>query len=75
MVEIRDALARELEVLFLVLAHGHVRGAMDEDVGGLEHRIGKEAQLELLGDVGVEAFGVFREVHFALINKGSSGQC
>ena len=42
MVEATGGLARELEVLHLVLADGHDRGLVEEDVGAHEHRVGEE---------------------------------
>lgn len=69
------ALACELEVLPLVLADGHVRGAVDEDVGGLQDGVGEEAEPEGGGDgpapawpgrVTVEGVGVVGQRQLAL---------
>ena len=43
-VEAPRDLARELEVLALVLAHRHLVGLVEQDVGGLEHRIEEQAR-------------------------------
>jgi hypothetical protein len=42
-VELAGDVAGQLQVLLLVLAHRHVGGLVDQDVGGLQHRIGVEA--------------------------------
>ena len=44
---LRDV-ARELEVLALILAHGHAVGEVEQDVGGLQHGIGEEADRDRL---------------------------
>jgi len=46
MVETNGNLASELEVLLLVFADGYMGCAVKEDVGGLKHRVRKEAELE-----------------------------
>ena len=38
--------ARELEVLGLVFADGDMRRVVQEDVGGLQDRVGEEAELD-----------------------------
>ena len=38
---LRDV-ARELQVLPLILADGHAIGEVEEDVGGLQHGVGEE---------------------------------
>lgn len=55
MVEVGGALARELEVLLLVGADGHVGGPVHEDVGGLEHGVREQAELQLAHGGVVEA--------------------
>ena len=40
--------AGQLQVLLLVLAHRHVGGLVDQDVGGLQHRVGVEADARAL---------------------------
>lgn len=57
-------------MLPLVGADGHVRGAMDEYVGGLQDRVREEAKLEPLGDVTVEALGVVAQLHLGLFRGG-----
>ena len=41
--------AGHLEVLLLVLAHGHARGLVDEYVGGHERGVGKQAGVDVVG--------------------------
>ena len=43
MVEALGDVAGHLDVLLLVLADGHEVRVVDQDVGGLEHRVGEEA--------------------------------
>ena len=43
-VEAARDLARELEVLALVLAHRHLVGLVEQDVGRLEHRVEEQAR-------------------------------
>jgi hypothetical protein len=45
-VEVSRALSSKLEVLPLVFTHGDVRSPVDQHVGGLQDRVGEEAQLE-----------------------------
>ncbi len=47
-VELDGDVARQLEMLFLVLADRHVRGLVDQDVGGHQRRIGVEAERDVL---------------------------
>ena len=47
-VELPRHLARQLEVLQLVLADRHAVGAVDEDVGGHQHGIGEERRVDVL---------------------------
>ena len=42
-VEPDGEVAGELEVLALVLTHRHLVGLVDQDVGGLQHRVGEQA--------------------------------
>lgn len=44
-VEARGPVARELDVLDLVLAHGHHVRAIEQDVRGHQHRIGEESEV------------------------------
>jgi hypothetical protein len=50
-VELDGDVARHLEVLLLVLADGHDVRVEEDDVGGHEHRVGKEAE------IGIDALG------------------
>lgn len=45
-VEVGDALSGKLEMLPLVVAHRNVGSTVDQDISGLENRIGEEAVLE-----------------------------
>ena len=45
-VEVGGALARKLQVLPLVLAHGDMSRTVDKDVRGLQDRVGEEPVLE-----------------------------
>lgn len=65
MVEANGQLAGELEVLGLVLADGHVGGVVEGDVGGLQDRVGEEAELELVFGRG-EGRGGVGQVQLAL---------
>ena len=47
-VEAHGHLARQLEVLALVVADGHRRGVVEQDVGRHEHRVGEEADADRL---------------------------
>ena len=47
-VELLRDVARQLEVLLLVLAHRHMRRAVDQDVGRHQDRIGEEADRGVL---------------------------
>jgi hypothetical protein len=38
-IEVVGALAGKFKVLLLVVAHGHMGGAVEENVGGLEHGV------------------------------------
>ena len=48
LVEAQRDVARQLDVLLLVLTHRHLVGVVEEDVGGLQHRIGEEAGRDAL---------------------------
>ncbi|MGA7311496.1 MAG: hypothetical protein WBX05_21375, partial [Pseudolabrys sp.] len=48
-VERPDDLARQLEVGRLVLAHRHQRRLVDDDVGGLQDRIGEQPVVDVVG--------------------------
>ena len=48
-VEATDDLARQLEVLALVLTDGNARRAVEQDVRGLQHRIGEEPEVDVVG--------------------------
>ena len=48
-VEGADDLAGQLQVGRLVLAHRHVSGVVDGDVGGLEHRVGQQRVVDVIG--------------------------
>ena len=61
MVEAPRHFARELDVRRLVLAHRHVRGLVDEDVGGLQERVAEEA-------VGRE-IAVLQLLHLVLVGR------
>ena len=47
-VEFLGDVAGQLQMLLLVLAHRHMRGAVDEDVGGHQARIGEQAERGVL---------------------------
>ena len=47
-VELDGDVARQLEMLLLVLADRHVRGLVDQDVGRHQRRIGEQAQRDVL---------------------------
>ena len=42
MIELGRDVASQLQMLFLILAHRHVRRLVEQNVGGLQHRIGIE---------------------------------
>ena len=42
-------LARQLQVRRLVLAHGHVARLVDGDVRGLQHRVGQQREVDVVG--------------------------
>lgn len=67
MVKVGDALAGKLQVLALVLAHGYVSGAVDENVGGLEDGIREEAMLESTPGFGVIQRRIIAKLHFTLL--------
>ena len=48
-VEPAHDLARQLEVLALIFADRHARRAVEQDVGRLQHRIGEEARVDVVG--------------------------
>ena len=48
-VERADDLARQLEVGRLVLADRHERRLVDDDVGGLQDRVGEQAVVDVVG--------------------------
>ena len=48
-VELRRDVAGQLDVLLLVLAHRHVRGVVEQDVGGHQRRIGEKPERGVLG--------------------------
>ena len=52
-VEAARHLAGQLQVRQLVLAHGHGVGPVDEDVGGLQHRVAQVAVADLAAQVQV----------------------
>lgn len=67
MVEANCQLARELEVLDLVFANGHMGRVVEKDVGSLEDGVGEETELEgVLVVGGVERRGIRRKRQFAL---------
>lgn len=43
-IEVGHALPGEFQMLFLVVADGHVRGTVDEDIGGLQDWVGEQAK-------------------------------
>ncbi len=65
-VEFRGDASAELEVLDLVLADRHVRASEEKNVGGLEDRVGVDAERDLGEAVGL----VLELVHVAELGHG-----
>ena len=53
MVEAFGHIARHLQVLLLVLAHGHMVRIVQQDVRGHEHRVAEEPSVHILEPVGL----------------------
>ena len=49
LVETAGEAAGQFEVLLLILAHRHARGAVLQDVGGHQHRIAQQADIDVFG--------------------------
>lgn len=47
MIEAICTLACELQMLALIVTDGHMSCPMDQDISGLQHRVGKQSQLQL----------------------------